>query len=670
MDRLPPDLGALFRQCLVDFGALLQGLREVNSDILAQAVDEYSRLRIWAHDFRADLPDRSRSSLGDKLRHDHELQHNVLDVVNSLSKQILFARENLFDADAELEASEPDWPKARKPGETIDANSDTDSDTESDDGLGGGELLWRIMRSIFEQIQLLYHFGILIRRQAFSRRYLKSTGSSNQNKDLVLPIPPEDVSHVQETIRQWRGRQLQHRRPEEEKAVSWEDLLQLNEGVSQHRNQEDVDSHLIKRLAQANARRREQFAYWQEHPDEPVNNSGEHGRIRDSRSVKSSGTSIVFSKDTVARSDIFGPSIPLQSDAEERGPHTTYAPTVFGGTGSASVPKIPKEAEASATFECPYCHLELSSNDMKNRMTWKRHIFRDLRPYTCTYTTCPTGDKLYSSRSDWIYHEMQIHRRRWVCEPCQFVALSSGEMSAHLRSSHSMAESLSKSYSDIYERVMDDSQPATCPLCQMASTLRDMLRHLAQHLESLSLFTLPRLEADAENDQTDGSHDEVKVLSSRSEGVDAENPEENITNTDPARDHYLYKHEREAHAMHRGRERGAEDTDSLDSQQAQRPQGTQEPSETKETAGASRSVEFEEEENLRGVQQRGHTTGPADTIILWYCHLCGQCEVWHHTVLCGNIECQHSYCDLCALEEHGVRGESGSWHPTPYRKRY
>ena len=73
MAESTPELGSLFQQCLDDFRGLLQELEKYQNKLpeedypaspplLIQAIDQYGRLRIWIHDFRADLPDRSRSS--------------------------------------------------------------------------------------------------------------------------------------------------------------------------------------------------------------------------------------------------------------------------------------------------------------------------------------------------------------------------------------------------------------------------------------------------------------------------------------------------------------------------------------------------------------------------------------------------------------------------------
>ncbi len=66
----------------------------------------------------------------------------------------------------------------------------------------------------------------------------------------------------------------------------------------------------------------------------------------------------------------------------------------------------------------------------------RRHVFRDLRPYTCTFAKCSNPDKLYATRRDWVYHEMQMHRRQWNCRSCDGQFATRDLMTSHLEMSH------------------------------------------------------------------------------------------------------------------------------------------------------------------------------------------------------------------------------------------
>jgi hypothetical protein len=45
----------------------------------------------------------------------------------------------------------------------------------------------------------------------------------------------------------------------------------------------------------------------------------------------------------------------------------------------------------------------------------RRHVFRDLRAYVCTFGNCQNPDKQYATQQEWFSHEMQVYRRVWFC---------------------------------------------------------------------------------------------------------------------------------------------------------------------------------------------------------------------------------------------------------------
>ncbi|KAL3477454.1 hypothetical protein BJX99DRAFT_226268 [Aspergillus californicus] len=93
-------------------------------------------------------------------------------------------------------------------------------------------------------------------------------------------------------------------------------------------------------------------------------------------------------------------------------PRTIYSESsVSNSKSTIRVPDIPKVAEGQAEFNCPFCGQTLMSEGL-SRLQWKRHVFRDLRPYVCTFTECQNAEKLYATRHEWLYHEMQMHRRK------------------------------------------------------------------------------------------------------------------------------------------------------------------------------------------------------------------------------------------------------------------
>lgn len=146
-------------------------------------------------------------------------------------------------------------------------------------------------------------------------------------------------------------------------------------------------------------------------------------------------------------------------------------------------------------------------------------MFRDLRPYTCTYSECSNPDKMYATRHDWIYHEMQMHRRQWKCQKCDISFHNKSSMADHLGEMHS--ESVTTQLPillEMSERPLDDDNRMNCILCLSQISLSRLLEHLAQHMEEIALFVLPSL-----SDEDEDANSNAARLS---RDQDQNNPEE------------------------------------------------------------------------------------------------------------------------------------------------
>ncbi|KAL8686312.1 MAG: hypothetical protein Q9218_007196 [Villophora microphyllina] len=133
---------------------------------------------------------------------------------------------------------------------------------------------------------------------------------------------------------------------------------------------------------------------------------------------------------------------------------TSYASSLCQG-GSLTIPAPPAESLEGKPFVCPYCFYIIETKSTKS---WHRHIFTDLRPYSCVFEGCRWLDQLYSSRREWF---------------------------THVQGTHDLAEPV-------------------CPLCKDSpGGPKHFERHVARHLEELALFAMPREETeDEEHDQT------------------------------------------------------------------------------------------------------------------------------------------------------------------------
>ena len=136
----------------------------------------------------------------------------------------------------------------------------------------------------------------------------------------------------------------------------------------------------------------------------------------------------------------------------------------------------------------------------------RRHVFRDLRPYVCTFPGCLSPQKQYLTRHDWIYHEQQMHRRQWVCSgDCQQKFPTKDCMIEHLHSAHSSSPPQHQlpMLIEMSERPIDEDEILPCPLCPSEMYLSRLQPHLAEHLETISLFVLPNEVEESEDTDSD-----------------------------------------------------------------------------------------------------------------------------------------------------------------------
>ncbi|ERF74650.1 hypothetical protein EPUS_00780 [Endocarpon pusillum Z07020] len=411
----------------------------------------------------------------------------------------------------------------------------SDSDCDTEEGHHGrpkiSKIAWLVQQK-FEQIQSLFYLSSLLRRPTFTGRYLRSVKSKaraellRDESPLIFRLGRYDSEHVFEKVRQWHGlsKSAINVSHEDEKPASL-DCIQARRAVNSELG-EDV-TVLCHRLAKANNRRREQLQYWAEHSDVLMKEGssvsmaetpvlevkqGSESQSQVSTIKRSNQTELKQSKDTrssfskqsfstAARSAVY------ETKTQSGRTRTVYAQSAAANGRSNRVPDMPVPANDTSSFHCPYCGMDLKSHDMEDRQAWKRHVFRDLRPYICTYPTCQTPEKLYVTRHDWLYHEMQMHRRQFLCGNCHVKYPTQEMMVAHLRAHHegSFSESQLPTILDMCDRPIDDNEQSTCLLCGQKMYLLQLWEHLAMHMEDIALFVLPSKVAEETGDVDGGS---------------------------------------------------------------------------------------------------------------------------------------------------------------------
>ena len=154
-------------------------------------------------------------------------------------------------------------------------------------------------------------------------------------------------------------------------------------------------------------------------------------------------------------------------------------------------------------MEVSQTHLML--HHYPNHAEWtihRHHVFRDLRPNVCTFEECQNAGKLYVSRRDWTYHELQIHRREYACKECHKICSKRYEMSTHLREHYgeSILPAQLGVILDLCNRQVDtsDNGKDPCLICGEELPLLELQKHLATHMEDLALFVLPNTNEEEE----------------------------------------------------------------------------------------------------------------------------------------------------------------------------
>ncbi|KAK6062727.1 hypothetical protein SCUP515_13088 [Seiridium cupressi] len=457
----------LYKQCLDDYRSFLLSIsgspKIPQSHGFNKMLEEYGRLKLWGDQTRALHPG-VLGSLSYVLRD----QKEVSETVQTTFQRMIGSLTSAIHAAEKLSIEE------LQKLENLENDSDLDSISESEDSN--------------------------LDEQWFHKNHSK--------------VSRQDNEHVRLKVQMWRNDQRKEGRipfiegnSVELPSVFGVEVPASPEVMSQRKvseaRQESIESDLFSRVAVANARRREQFLYWETHPysgDARARSrkNGTGGRSEKSQTIRT------FS--SIAKSAIYMDAM----DPDTRA--TTYAPSMINDVAQSTI-RVPEFALISAgrdTFECPFCHMILDSEPMQYRQNRKRHVFRDLRPYICTYQACTTPYRMFATRYDWVCHESQLHRRQWNCQKCSAAFDSKEEFQGHLEQSHAgiwNGPQISI-LADMGEGPKSKAILSDCRFCLRSMPLKRMSNHVADHLEELSLFALPKLDLDENQSLSD--HDQSK----------------------------------------------------------------------------------------------------------------------------------------------------------------
>ncbi|KAF2145963.1 uncharacterized protein K452DRAFT_304964 [Aplosporella prunicola CBS 121167] len=159
-----------------------------------------------------------------------------------------------------------------------------------------------------------------------------------------------------------------------------------------------------------------------------------------------------------------GTSVPAKS---------AYAPSTTTSVlegAAVRVPPLPEKGKMGLPFTCDACGKTVI---IRERRIWKKHIYRDLQPYTCVHADCKSQTAVFKDRQALRNHFLAVHNADSGCNPQQ------------------------------------------CSLCDESFPLEPVAfsTHLARHLEEIALAALPRaLEPDSDIEGSADSDDESDMI--------------------------------------------------------------------------------------------------------------------------------------------------------------
>jgi hypothetical protein len=151
----------------------------------------------------------------------------------------------------------------------------------------------------------------------------------------------------------------------------------------------------------------------------------------------------------------------------------------------------------------------------------RRHVHSDLSTYVCTFDC---NESFFEHRRQWLQHEMEAHRRHWLCNMCTETCQSRRDMEIHLHQRHSdlVQPHQIMAIAQMLGRPLEKLSAADCPFCDYKSLLElsggvaisnqelapeEFGSHVGRHLEQLALFVLPLQDLDEEENGMESMED-------------------------------------------------------------------------------------------------------------------------------------------------------------------
>ncbi|KAF5554618.1 transcription factor Cys6 [Fusarium mexicanum] len=424
-------------------------------ELLLNLDNETIRFKMWAGNLAAHQS--GPASLDHRLREAPHIQEQVLYLLRDISESLDDAGALISHKGNEYVEDKPETPPESSDLDSEDIFTDSDLD-DDDDNISPKPGLSRLVTDIAEATDCLLRLSAAIANPAPHERFRKL--GAGPNEDISF-YNAHDVRYVQDKFPK----------------------------ISQ-----DLPDVLGKFIT----RRRQFFKYREAH----------HAKLAvglDQETQKDTGRTEIV-PNTVASSlpEHFKGSGVIDEDSRSdmAMSETSYATSAgylmledgeMKPAPPLKVPPRPTEAD-KGVFECPFCYRMISAS---TRGAWKRHVFGDLRPYTCLFSRCAGSNTDFDRRHRWQLHVSQYHWRIWSCPfKCGSTFQASDELGDHIRHQH-LTNASDEHLSTVVARgEVSISKDVTqeCPLCRQAiSGLKSYIKHVGRHLEQLALHALPKI---------------------------------------------------------------------------------------------------------------------------------------------------------------------------------
>ncbi|KAF4339309.1 transcription factor [Fusarium beomiforme] len=431
------------------------------SSLLPEFENEFTRFKIWTGNQAAHQ--KGPASLDHRLRDATHLQQQVTYLLSDISQSL---EEAISFISGEFPSSDRNESIERATEESTSFDilygEDESDELDFDDGPATISLT-TLLKDIAEGIDCLLRLSVAIAHPAPHERFRKRGAGSTEGVSFYTP---HDIAYVRDKF-------------------------------------PNLSTDIATILGKFITRRRQFFKYRKAHHEKLVSGletmvSGEQLDRSQSEVIQKTLASSLPERfkmtslnylDAVLDEDIGSDAAISQTS------YATSAGILLEDVGDKEhPPPLPSSAQ-DGIFECPFCYRMISA---KTRKAWKRHVFSDLRPYTCLLTPCIESNSDFDRRHDWQSHISEYHWKSWSCPfRCHDPYSSVAELTVHIKARHlpEATDNELRTISSLCSQSVPENSANECLVCgYMIFGIKNYVRHVGRHLEQLALFALPTLD--------------------------------------------------------------------------------------------------------------------------------------------------------------------------------